>query len=383
MIPEKIEKYIVKYVSKSATSKDLDKLIKWIENPNNKLLFKDYLKDHYAIMFSINDPDAKEVTRKVLDEIRTEKNRMRRNRFVKGFKYAAVAVLFIAVGYFMQLDGDKPQMDTLKPEKKITLQLEDGTVKIIDENQTTEILGANGQVMGLQTGKQLSYDNSVSVDKLVYNTLTVPFGKRFNLVLSDGTNVHLNAGTSLKYPVKFINGLDRKVFINGEAYFDVVKDKKHPFIVNADELDIRVLGTQFNISSYPEDKHINTVLVEGSVSIFDAQENDGNEPQVLKPEQLGSWSKTNKQITVSKTDIEQHVAWREGRLVLDEVPFNDILKKLERQYDVTFSNAFTALESREFTARFDVEDIHQVMRSLSEAAAFTYTINNKQILINP
>ena len=135
--------------------------------------------------------------------------------------------------------------------ESITIQLEDGNTQIINENRTSQLIDKNGNVLGQQSGNQLVYNSDVKNDVLVYNTLTVPYGKQFELQLSDGTNVHLNAGTSLKYPVKFVKGKNREVFLNGEAFFNVAKEVNHPFIVNANEIDVRVLGTQFNISSYP------------------------------------------------------------------------------------------------------------------------------------
>src|SRR5690606_36367432 len=109
-------------------------------------------------------------------------------------------------------------------------------------------------------------------DKLAYNTLKIPFGKKFRLQLSDGTMVHINSGSTLKYPIKFIAGENRQVYLDGEAFFDVAKDKKHPFIVNADNLNVRVLGTHFNVSNYPEDAVTDVVLVEGSVGMYRSNE---------------------------------------------------------------------------------------------------------------
>ncbi|WP_242202737.1 FecR family protein [Aestuariivivens insulae] len=380
MIPGSIEKIIVRYLSKSASSKDLDKLIEWVKTPENKLLFKDYLKDHYAIVFSVNDPDAKAIKERLYIEISKTK-RKNGKRMISVFKYAAVVSLFLSIGYYFYQKNFLLKWST---ENNITLQLEDGTIKIIDDESSQEVYNIEGDVIGVQIGKKLSYDKESDLDKLVYNTLTVPYGKRFNIVLSDGTSVHLNAGTSIKYPIKFIKGVKRQVFLNdGEAYFDVAKDKEHPFEVESNDLNIRVLGTQFNVSAYPEDEYIKTVLVEGSVGLYASDSLNNEVSSTLSPNQEGTWDKNKKQILVQETTIDKHVAWIEGRLILDEVRFNDILKKLERQYDVTFANNYKALESRYFTARFDVEGIDQVMKSLSEAASFTYTINSNKIIINP
>ena len=115
-------------------------------------------------------------------------------------------------------------------------------------------------MVGNQNGNKIVYDTETTLEKLVYNTIKIPYGKRFELQLSDGTIVHLNSGTTLKYPVKFIASGNRQVFLDGEAFFDVAKDKTHPFVVNADNLNVRVLGTHFNVSNYPEDKLTDIVL---------------------------------------------------------------------------------------------------------------------------
>lgn len=299
-------------------------------------------------------------------------------------KYAAVAVLFIGIGFLFQ-QGYFSASSTLDiPNEFITLELENGSTKIINEDDTSEIVDKKGNVIGNQKGKVLVYDTTITNETLVYNTLTVPYGKRFEVQLSDGTRVHLNAGTSLKYPIKFIEDQNRQVFLKGEAFFDVSTDAKHPFIVNAEEMNIRVLGTQFNVSSYPEDEHITTVLLEGSVGVYSSDETYNQKTAtLLNPGFKAEWNLKNQEIKLDEADTETHTAWMDGRLILNGVPFNDILKKLERQYNVVFINNNMALENRRFTARFDVENIYQVMQSFSYSASFTYKFDSNKIIINP
>lgn len=299
-------------------------------------------------------------------------------------KYAAIAVLFLGIGFLFQ-QGYFSASSTLDiPNEFITLELENGSTKIINEDGTSELVDKKGNIIGNQKGKILVYDTTITNESLVYNTLTVPYGKRFEVQLSDGTKVHLNAGTSLKYPIKFIEGQNRQVFLKGEAFFNVSTDARHPFIVNAEEINIRVLGTQFNVSSYPEDEQITTALLEGSVGVYSSNEAYNQETvTLLNPGFKAEWSLKNHEIKVDKADTETHIAWMEGRLILNGVPFNDILKKLERQYNVVFINNDKDLENRRFTARFDVENIHQVMQSFSYSASFTYKFDSNKIIINP
>ncbi len=304
--------------------------------------------------------------------------------------YSVVAVFFLVFcsGYFYyinsnRIENERDASDSIISEV-VTLKLNNGEVKMISEQDNKNIINATGLVVGKQTGNVLAYKNNVSAEKLAYNTLTVPYGKRFQVILSDGTKVHLNAGTSLKYPIKFIYGLNREVFLDGEAFFEVAKDAEHPFLVNSKGVNVKVLGTKFNITSYPEDDIINTVLIEGSVEVYEKNQNLNSKPStILKPGYGAIWNKLHKNITVEKVNIDQFTAWMHGRLILDEVSFANIQKKLERQYNVTFINNNKALNKRRFTARFDIENIDQVMKSLSISASFDYTINsNNQIIIN-
>lgn len=214
----------------------------------------------------------------------------------------------------------------------------------------------------------------------MYNTLRVPNGKKFQVTFSDGTKVFLNAGSSIRFPVKFISGVDRKVFLTGEAYFDVAKNKD-PFIVNADNLDIRVLGTQFNVSAYPEDQALRTVLVEGSVELL-TKNFENNTKTLLLPEQEAIWDKIEESISVAETDISATTAWMNDQLIFRGVAFRDIVKKLERSYNCTIINKNHSLQQEIFTATFNVEleSIEQVMAYFSKNSPYQYTIDKDKII---
>ena len=165
------------------------------------------------------------------------------------------------LGYLYTSVSNDTNTSPVIPENVITLKLGNGNIKIISEDGATTVVDSDGNQIGTQQGTRLIYKNDISIEKLTYNTLTVPYGKRFDIVLSDGTHVFLNSGTSFTYPIEFIKGKSREVFLDGEAYFDVVKNSENPFIVNTGALSVRVLGTKFNLSSYAEDEFINTTLV--------------------------------------------------------------------------------------------------------------------------
>jgi len=379
------KKLIAKYFTDSISTDELDDLILWLETQDKEELFISSTKIDYAIRNNMSQYDTKKSEKILLDKIRKDKNILYRLENRKIVKYAAVALIFLSVGYFFHDNFktiEKASVTTVE-RNEIILQLDNGNIKVLSKGGTTKIIDKEGTIVGSQKGNQLVYDKQPSIEKLVYNTLTVPYGKRFELKLSDGTHIHLNAGTSLKYPVKFLEGEKRQVYLNGEAFFNVTKDAKHPFIVNMNNVGVRVLGTKFNASSYPENDIINTVLVEGSVSIFDNNnEYDPTTASLLKPGYQAIWNKRNDKILIEKTDIAMHTAWIDGRILFRHLPFKTILKKLERHYDVTIMNNNRALDEEFFTASFDIETIEQVLEAFNRNYGINYSIINNQIIIN-
>jgi len=385
MVSKEIQNIIIKYLTNQASLIELDKLSQWLEEPKHVKLFDDFVKTNYAINNNIKLYNANKAKEQLLDIINKEAKTYKLNRVKKIiFKYAAVFVVFLILGYAYKEIVFNSDKKIEVNQENVELQLSNGSLEVIfNENKQKEILNNKGHVVGVQKGNSILYKHGVGTGDIVYNTLKVPYGKRFKVELSDGTKVDLNAGSSLKYPVSFVEGEKRHVFLKGEGFFNVTKDKKHPFIVTANEIDIEVLGTQFNVSSYKEDQGINTVLVEGAINVYSYENTKTKVVTQLKPAFKATWDKTTKEIEVKKVDVEPHIAWLNGRLILQEVAFNVILKKLERQYNVTFINRDKELAARYFTAKFDTENIYEVLESLSLSGNFSYKIDKDRIIINP
>lgn len=244
--------------------------------------------------------------------------------------------------------------------------------------------------MRFQKNNILNYETEISNssnntknETLVYNELYVPYGKRLQVILSDGTHVHVNAGTTLKYPIRFIEGKERKVFLEGgEAFFDVTKDEKNAFIVNVNKQNIKVLGTRFNVSSYPEDEINHVVLVEGSVSLYEnSKAHNDDEAILLEPGFKAGWNTKHNNILISEVDTSTYTGWIEGKLIFKNIPFKSIRKKLERFYNVTIINNNKVLDNNTYNAVFDVETIDQVLETLNENYPIEYVIENNQIII--
>ncbi|MRX66351.1 FecR family protein [Flavobacterium resistens] len=308
----------------------------------------------------------------------------RKSNYRKYISIAASVVILLGIGFFYKqnLSNKSAEKEFDFKSTDIVLQLENGDIQIISENNSSQVKDANGNIVGNQTGDKLVYENSSDPEKLVYNTIKIPYGKKFRLQLSDGTFVHLNSGTTLKYPIKFINGENRQVFLDGEAFFDVAKDKKHPFIVNADNLNVRVLGTHFNVSNYPEDALTDVVLVEGSVGMYNSNEEfDASKNTVLKPGFKGSFNRENARISTKPVLTDIYTSWINGGLTFRNMTFKNIITKLERRYNVTIVNKNEKLANEKFNASFKEESIENVMSYFNDIHGINYTIKDNQILI--
>lgn len=299
-------------------------------------------------------------------------------------KYAASVAVVLGSLYVFQLYRETGLSTTSNKDNSdaIVLTLDNGNVDVISENDQKKITDSKGNVVGYQKGNTIAYEQNPDPKELVYNELTVPLGKKFDLVLSDGTTVKVNAGSTIKYPVQFIEGNPREVEVWGEAYFDVTKDVNHPFLVNANNIQVEVLGTKFNVSSYPEDDDISTVLVEGSVKLSARNTDEVRGSLVITPNQKASWNKITAEMTVTEVETDIYTSWINGRIVFKNCPFKNIRKKLERRYNVSIINNNTSLEEKFYNASFDIETIEEVMEAFKENYAIDYTISNNQIIIN-
>lgn len=294
-------------------------------------------------------------------------------------KYAAILIAFLTVGYFFYNTKDSKSAPI--SEMAIKLKMGDNNVRVLKKGEKQQIVSNSGEVLGEQNGDKITYKSDSSIEELIYNELEVPFGKIFNVELSDGTVVHLNSGSKIKYPVKFLKNIKREVFIEGEAYFSVAKDKAHPFIVHANEVAVEVLGTEFNLSSYEDDTEISTVLVEGSVSISNSITPQDN--MVIVPGTKATWNKKLKVTKAENVDVGLYTGWLNGELRFRGTLFSAMQKRLERSYNVSITNYNTKLANKNLNAHFNVniESIEDVMKSIGEIYPLKYEIRDNEIII--
>ena len=256
---------------------------------------------------------------------------------VKVMKYAAGIVLpLLCVGVAFHFLGKKEKtivakvenVVEIKPgEMKAELELAGGERLLLGGNLQDSLKNDNG-VDILKDWQGISYQGeSAGKEELAYNTLKVPRGGEFKVKLQDGTVVYVNSASRLRYPVKF-TGEERRVYLSGEAYFEVEKNERMPFVVEMEEGEIKVLGTQFNARSYKEEKQQLTTLVSGKVLLTSKQ---GKSVELTPGEQgvIGE-----KGISKGKVDVYPYTAWKDGNFVFRKQRLEDIMNIVERWYDV-------------------------------------------------
>ena len=237
--------------------------------------------------------------------------------------------------------------------------------------------------------------------------ISVPLGSRSNIVLPDGTSVWLNSGSELSYSSDF-GSRERAVSLTGEAYFDVVRDNKSPFLVHAGELRIKVLGTRFNVKSYPEEKIIETTLVRGMVEINPLNISSEVKPIVLKPNQKLTYARAEgsmsvaaipeekkeavvvPEITVPKpgtfkvtTNVNPDVStsWKDGKLIFEGEYLASLAPKLERFYNVKIAFQDESLKNYKYTGTLQEVTIEEVLRAIERTSSIRFEIDKNQVIL--
>lgn len=243
-----------------------------------------------------------------------------------------------------------------------------------------EIEVGNGMVIK-QGGANLEYDSLVAPVQeatLAMNTLKIPRGGEFRLKLSDGTNVYLNSASELKYPVCF-DEKERKVYLSGEAYFEVTKDSDRPFYVVTEEVQIRVYGTEFNVNTNQQGK-IHTVLVNGKVGV----KKRGMTGEIaMKPGELASFDRKAGTFEVKEVDVRQYVLWKDGYFTFENESLEQILNTLSLWYDVDVFFQSESAKQLVFTGYMKrYSDIYEILDAITDVVGVNFTINGKTIIVS-
>lgn len=263
-----------------------------------------------------------------------EQTSVKRHKLWPRIAAAASIILALSAGtYFIQYKYHHINNETVAIKQDIKpgsngaiLTLANGQKVVLAHGGSGMINQQNGTVLIDAGDSNLVYHSNGNTREqaVAYNTLETPRGHQYSVRLPDGTKVWLNAASSLKYPTSFTSLQERKVVLTGEAYFEVAKDKRHPFKVITDKQEVRVLGTHFNVNSYDDEPTVNTTLFEGSVQI------NGN--TLLKPGQQANLYDSGK-LLVSKGS-ESVIAWKDGKFRFEDTSMEVVLRQLSRWYDV-------------------------------------------------
>lgn len=224
-----------------------------------------------------------------------------------------------------------------------------------------------------------SYNEGYQSQNSQLVTLVNPLGTKSSIVLSDGTKVILNAGTVLTYPITFVSD-QREVEVKGEAFFEVVSDKEHPFIVYADDVQVKVLGTKFNVKAYEDEENVEVALVEGRVGI--GLKSD-NQLIRMEPKELVRFNKKIRTFDRKYIDLLYYTSWKDGKFYFNSMALHKITKLLERNFNVQIHIVSDKLKNMICTGDFvRGENLEQILRVMTFDKRVKYRIEGDQVYIS-
>lgn len=341
---------LLKHLQGDLTETEQELLEQWVSQSTRNRVFFASVTDEEQLrqqLLAFYDEEAEDNENIILSKIRQQINMdtseapVRRISPLRRWAWAAASVLLAtAIGGYMWLNRDaRPDTIATTPAEILpgrsgaVLTLADGSHVVLDSMGNGVIGNQNGTQLLLKNG-QLAYNAGEESATIAYNNLSTPKGRQFQLILPDGTKVWMNAASSLRYPTTF-SGSSREVEVKGEVYFEVAGNAQQPFIIDVDNrARIQVLGTRFNVNAYANEAAIKTTLVEGSVKVI-----AGEAPSViLKPgqqAQISSLATGNAPIrVVNDVDVDKAVAWKSGLFNFDNSSLEEVMRQLERWYDI-------------------------------------------------
>ncbi len=302
---------------------------------------------------------------------------------------AAAAVAVIAFGVYFFRDNSvivtndnvlvAPDIDpagnkaylTLGNGKRIALTgASDGRIATQANVQITKT--ANGQLV-YRIAK-----NKSGVSTVEYNTIETPNGGRYEIALPDGTHVWINAASALKYPASFASLKERRVELQGEAYFQVAKDKQHPFIVKTSQQEVKVLGTHFNINSYADEPGTKTTLLEGSVDVTSLHNRNS---KILVPGQQAMVKGND--IKVGEADVDQAVSWKNGDFIFVGEDLKAVMRQVARWYDVEIEYRGNINSSGVVSTISRTKKLSQLLKALQINQGIHFKVEGRRVLVMP
>jgi len=376
-----IKNIILKFFRNNISEEELEILLNFILKDKNYKLFDEYVQINFLSNLSMNQLDKTSLINELESRIKKSKKQATYKLLTKNLmRVAAVFIGIIGVAYYLNYEK------ILIESKNIILTTSSGEKIILDSKKNTKGRSKISleKLEGLVNSKTnaLVYQKDAALQALIKNKIKVPYGKRFKLILSDGTTVHLNSGSLFTYPVSFIEGMDREVHVSGEAFFDVHSDSLHPFKVYSTGSSAVVFGTKFNFKNYEEDNFSEIILTEGSLGVKNTIDN--TEVVIIKPGDMARVDYSLGKIELSKVNTVLYTSWVDGRIIFRNENINNMIIKLERIYDVIIINNNIELNKMFINATFltEKETIQDVLDYLVKIYNIDYQIMNNKIIIN-
>jgi transmembrane sensor len=393
-IPDHIIPLVEKYLAGTATPGERDELNKWYHSFNDDevtvksldLLTRAQLEKRIRQRLELTMKDS------------ASASKMIRYRRVAKMAMAAVIIGLLGFGIYwfnLQSTGTNnsetaaaPTQETKSGEivpggNKAILTLADGSVIELDSANNGN-LASQGNFTVIKLNGQLAYNPSNSAlsgvgSEALYNTITTPRGGQYQVILSDGSQVWLNAASSIRFPVVF-TGNERRVDITGEVYMEIARNEQQPFKVNTGRSTVEVLGTHFNINAYEDESEIRTTLLEGKVKV-----RPNNNPAVektLTPGQQSAIDHSNNISIINNADLEEAVAWKNGRFQFNSADLKSILRQLARWYDVEVE--YRGNTNMHFTGQLTrKENVQKVFEMLQLTGEVHFTVEGRKIIVTP
>ena len=259
--------------------------------------------------------------------------------------------------------------------RKATLVLNDGKVLALDTSRMT-LKEIDGVTIHTNDQALVYVDSLDNKDVNLQNRLITPKGGEYTIMLADGTKVWVNAATEIRYPVKFV-GKERRVWLEGEAYFEVTKDATRPFIVEANGMEVKVYGTRFNVNTRRDDQ-IQTTLVEGSVSV----KPKGLKEVMLEPNQQAVFNKLAGRVTVRDVDVMSYVAWQRGNYYFENKSIGEILDELSLWYDIQVFFVNNEVRNERFSGYLPrYEEIDRLLSLIEKTSHVQFEIKGRVIIV--
>ena len=381
-----IRRIITRYINQEASQEELAILYEWVKKENNKEVFKKLVQADFLVNYEDKSWESEEAFESFLHTIKQRETSKVKLLYAGNQIWKHAAVIMIVVGsslFFLLNQSPQIVVPVEVDSNQITLQLDNGEVLTLDPESDATIQSKNGStVVTLAKGVLTQKEARIKKGKVQNNTIRVPYGKNLSVTLQDGSVVMLNSGSSMTYPSSFAGMDTREVQLKGEAFFKVAKNPKKPFIVRTETMYTQVFGTVFSVSAYEEDDTTEVVLVEGSVGVGKSNKVNPEALQMLAPSQKASnIMGGEKDFVVEDVDVSSYISWTKGILAFENESMGQIIKRLQRQYNIKIVNQYEELDERRFTGMFDEETIDHVLKTIQAHTHFSYDKKENLITI--